>query len=85
MTRKREEIQCNEVIHCHKIYCCSVNTTFGIFSRGPLQSANGDDQALPSGMEADCDRNELAHPVSEICEELDNAISLIKIVPDKGN
>ncbi|NXO59486.1 SGO1 protein, partial [Aramus guarauna] len=55
-----------------------------VSSVGPLQSANGDYQALPSGMEADGDRNELAHTVSEICEESDNAISLIKIVPDKG-
>ncbi|KAM6210458.1 shugoshin 1 [Sarcoramphus papa] len=55
-----------------------------IRSVGPLQCADGDDQVLPSGMEADSDRNELAHSVSEICEESDNAISLIKIVPDKG-
>ncbi|XP_075601959.1 shugoshin 1 [Balearica regulorum gibbericeps] len=60
------------------------SVTGQVNSVGPLQSANGDDQAFPSGMEADSDRNELAHPVSEICEELDNAISLIKIVPDKG-
>ncbi|NXL62231.1 SGO1 protein, partial [Chordeiles acutipennis] len=51
---------------------------------GPLQSAGGDDRVLPSEMEADPDRNELAHSVSRICEESDNAISLIKIVPDKG-
>ncbi|XP_074939324.1 shugoshin 1 isoform X1 [Phalacrocorax aristotelis] len=55
-----------------------------IRSVGPLQCADGYDQVLPSGMEADSDRNELAHSVSEICEESDNAISLIKIVPDKG-
>ncbi|KAM6142198.1 shugoshin 1 [Phoenicopterus ruber ruber] len=55
-----------------------------IRSVGPLQCAEGDDQVLPSGMEADSDRNELAHSVSEMCEESDNAISLIKIVPDKG-
>ncbi|NXV91469.1 SGO1 protein, partial [Calonectris borealis] len=55
-----------------------------IRSVGPLHCADGDDQVLPSGMEADSDRNELAHSVSEICEESDNAISLIKIVPDKG-
>ncbi|NXS49323.1 SGO1 protein, partial [Balaeniceps rex] len=51
---------------------------------GPLRCADGDDQVFPSGMEADSDRNELAHSVSEICEESDNAISLIKTVPDKG-
>ncbi|KAM9387956.1 shugoshin 1 [Phaethornis superciliosus] len=55
-----------------------------IRSVGPLQCADGDDQVLPRGMEADNDRNELAHSVSEICEESDNAISLMKIVPDKG-
>ncbi|XP_059674862.1 shugoshin 1 [Gavia stellata] len=55
-----------------------------IRSIGPLQCADGVDQVLPSGMEADSDRNELAHSVSGICEESDNAISLIKIVPDKG-
>ncbi|NWI24626.1 SGO1 protein, partial [Sula dactylatra] len=55
-----------------------------IRSVGPLQCADGYDQILPSGMEADSDRNELAHSVSEICEESDNGISLIKIVPDKG-
>ncbi|NXU30798.1 SGO1 protein, partial [Thalassarche chlororhynchos] len=53
-------------------------------SVGPLQRADGHDQVLPGGMEADSDRNELAYSVSEICEESDNAISLIKIVPDKG-
>ncbi|XP_075561591.1 shugoshin 1 isoform X2 [Pelecanus crispus] len=55
-----------------------------IRSVGLLRCADGDDQVLPSGMEANSDRNELAHSVSEICEESDNAISLIKIVPDKG-
>ncbi|NWU50036.1 SGO1 protein, partial [Dromas ardeola] len=75
---------CSTVVHCHKIYCYLVNTTFGIFSRGLLQCADRNDQVLPSGMEADSDRNELAHSVSEICEESDNAVSLIKIVPDKG-
>ncbi|NWH49403.1 SGO1 protein, partial [Fregata magnificens] len=55
-----------------------------IHSVGHLQYADGYDQVLPSGMEADSDRNELAHSVSEICEESDNAISLIKMVPDKG-
>ncbi|NXH77601.1 SGO1 protein, partial [Hydrobates tethys] len=55
-----------------------------IRSVGPLQRADGDDQVLPGGMEADSDRNELTCSVSEICEESDGAISLIKIVPDKG-
>ncbi|XP_010282428.1 PREDICTED: shugoshin-like 1 [Phaethon lepturus] len=50
----------------------------------PLQCASGDDRVLPSGMEADSGRNEPAHFMSEICEESDNAFSLIKIVPDKG-
>ncbi|NXL44116.1 SGO1 protein, partial [Podilymbus podiceps] len=72
------------VIHCHKIYCYSVNITFGVFSRGPLQSADGDDQVLPRGTEADSDRNELSRSVSEICEESDSAVSLIKMAPDKG-
>ncbi|XP_032864403.2 shugoshin 1 isoform X2 [Tyto alba] len=49
-----------------------------------LQCAHRDDQVLPSGMEADSDRNELAQSLSDICEESDNAISLIGIVPDKG-
>ncbi|KAF1462715.1 Shugoshin 1, partial [Pygoscelis antarcticus] len=71
------------VIHCHKIILL-FSKCLGIFSRGPLQCADGDDQVLPSGMEADSGRNELAHSVSEICEESGNAISLIKIVPDKG-
>ncbi|KAM9231000.1 shugoshin 1 [Leptosomus discolor] len=60
-------------------------------SVGLLQCANGDDQVLPRGMEADSDRmeadserNELAHCLSEVCEESDNAISLIKTVQDKG-
>ncbi|NXJ60179.1 SGO1 protein, partial [Rostratula benghalensis] len=51
---------------------------------GLLQCTDGDYQPLPSGIEADNDRHELAHSVSEICEESDNVISLIKIVPDKG-
>ncbi|NXX83723.1 SGO1 protein, partial [Urocolius indicus] len=75
---------CNEVIHCHKMYCYSLRTTFSVFSRGPLQCADGDDHVFPSGMEADSNRNELSHSVSEICEESDNATSLIKTVPDKG-
>ncbi|NWX49062.1 SGO1 protein, partial [Steatornis caripensis] len=55
-----------------------------ICSVGPLQCADRDNQVLPRGMEADSDRNELAHSVSEICEESDSAISLTKIVPGKG-
>ncbi|NXW01297.1 SGO1 protein, partial [Fregetta grallaria] len=55
-----------------------------IRSVGPLQRADGGDRVFPSGMKADGDRNELAYFVSELCEESDNAISLIKIVPDKG-
>ncbi|NXA22499.1 SGO1 protein, partial [Ibidorhyncha struthersii] len=62
----------------------SSNVIGQIHSVGLLQCADGDDQVLPSGTEADGDRNELAHSVSEICEESDNAVSLIKIVPDKG-
>ncbi|XP_010207992.1 shugoshin 1 [Colius striatus] len=53
-------------------------------SVGPLQCADGDDHVFPSGMEADSNRNELSHSVSEICEESDNATSLIKTVSDKG-
>ncbi|NXN48327.1 SGO1 protein, partial [Rhinoptilus africanus] len=62
----------------------SSNVAGQIRSVGLLQCADRDDQILPSGMEADSDRNELAHSVSEICEESDNAFSLIKIVPDTG-
>ncbi|KAM6134710.1 shugoshin 1 [Pterocles gutturalis] len=62
----------------------SSSVTGQIHSVEPLQCADGGGQVLPSGMEADSDRNELAHSVSEICEESDNAVSLIKIVPDKG-
>ncbi|KAM9572641.1 shugoshin 1 isoform 1-T1 [Guaruba guarouba] len=49
-----------------------------------LQCADGNDQVLPSGMEADSNKNELTHAVSETCEESNNAISSNKIVPDKG-
>ncbi|NXP48976.1 SGO1 protein, partial [Heliornis fulica] len=51
---------------------------------GPLESGDGQHQAFPSGMEANSDRNDLACPVPEICQELDNAISLIKKVSDEG-
>ncbi|XP_053915216.1 shugoshin 1 isoform X1 [Cuculus canorus] len=53
-------------------------------SVGPLQHTNGSDQLIPSGMELDSNRNGLSHSVSESREESDNAISLLKIVPDKG-
>ncbi|NWI71209.1 SGO1 protein, partial [Todus mexicanus] len=76
-----EETQCNEVVHYPKIYCYSVKATFAVFSRGSLRCA---EQVLPSGVEADGDRNELAHPVADICEESDSAISLVKMVPDEG-
>ncbi|XP_074705638.1 shugoshin 1 [Strix aluco] len=62
----------------------SSSVTGQMCSVGPLQGADGGDQVLPSGMEADSDRNELGHSVSEICEESDSAISLIRIVPGKG-
>ncbi|NXS98117.1 SGO1 protein, partial [Jacana jacana] len=55
-----------------------------IHSIGLLQCTDGDDHLLPSGTEADNDRHELSYSVSEICEESDNAISSIEIVPDKG-
>lgn len=61
-----------------KYYLC-------IFSRGPLQCADENDKIVSSWMEADSDRNELAHAASETCEESDTVTSLIKIVPDKGN
>ncbi|XP_014793273.1 PREDICTED: shugoshin-like 1 [Calidris pugnax] len=61
----------------------SSNVVGQIDSVGLLQCPDGDDQLLPSGIEADNDRHELTHSVSEICEESDNAVSLIKIVPDK--
>ncbi|NXK26263.1 SGO1 protein, partial [Arenaria interpres] len=61
----------------------SSNVIGQIHSVGLLQCPDGDDQLLPSGIEADNDRHELTHSVSEICEESDNAVSLIKIVPDK--
>ncbi|XP_065485769.1 shugoshin 1 [Caloenas nicobarica] len=55
-----------------------------ICSVGPLQCADVNDKIVPSWMEADSDRNELAYAASEICEESDTATSLIKIVPDEG-
>ncbi|NXY19738.1 SGO1 protein, partial [Atrichornis clamosus] len=59
-------------------FCCSVNTTFGIFSRGPLKCAGEDGPELPSGTEAGGDRNSL----SKTCMESD--ISLSKIIPNEG-
>ncbi|XP_009937129.2 shugoshin 1 [Opisthocomus hoazin] len=70
---------------------CSISANQRVLSSVLQNSSNVlgqicsvDDQVLPSGMEADSDRNELAHSVSEICEESENAISLIGMVPDKG-
>ncbi|NXA63261.1 SGO1 protein, partial [Mohoua ochrocephala] len=57
-----------------------VNTTFGIFSRGPLKSVLEDGPALPSGVEAGGDRNSL----SKICVESDSDISFTKIIPSEG-
>lgn len=81
LTGKREETQCNETVPCHKFYCCSVNTTFGIFSRGPLKCVLEDNTVLPSGIEAGGDRNSL----SKICVESDSDISFTKIIPSEGN
>ncbi|XP_025933926.1 shugoshin 1 isoform X2 [Apteryx rowi] len=53
---------------------CSVRSPF----------ANGDNCILRREMEADSDGNEPAHSMSEICQESENTISLIKLVPDKG-
>ncbi|XP_062423815.1 shugoshin 1 [Rhea pennata] len=50
----------------------------------PSPFANGDDCVLQSEMEADSGGNKLAYSMSEICQESENAISLIKTVPDKG-
>ncbi|XP_068791503.1 shugoshin 1 isoform X2 [Struthio camelus] len=46
--------------------------------------ANGDDRGLQREMEADNAGNEQARSMLEVCQESENAISLIKIVPDKG-
>ncbi|NWV21062.1 SGO1 protein, partial [Origma solitaria] len=58
----------------------SLNTTFGIFSRGPLKCAHEDGPVLPSGMEAGGDRNS----VSKICVESDSDVSFTKIIPSEG-
>ncbi|NWW09466.1 SGO1 protein, partial [Oreocharis arfaki] len=57
-----------------------VNTTFGIFSRGPLKCVLEDGPVLPSGMEAGGDRNSL----SKICVESDSDISFTRIIPSEG-
>ncbi|NXL75207.1 SGO1 protein, partial [Leptocoma aspasia] len=62
------------------LYCCSVNTTFAIFSRGPLMCVLEDGTVLPSGLEAGGDRNSL----SKICVESDSDISFTKIIPSEG-
>ncbi|XP_008940091.1 PREDICTED: shugoshin-like 1 [Merops nubicus] len=47
--------------------------------------AKGKDIQLPqSRVGADDDRNELAHTVVDICEESDKDLSLLTVVPDKG-
>ncbi|NXM00392.1 SGO1 protein, partial [Tyrannus savana] len=57
-----------------------INTAFGIFSRGPLQCADGDDPVLPSRTEDCSDRNSW----SKMCVESDSDISLTKIIPNRG-
>ncbi|NXK62972.1 SGO1 protein, partial [Sylvietta virens] len=57
-----------------------INTTFGIFSRGPLKCVLEDGPVRPSGMEAGGDRNSL----SKICVESDSDISFTKIIPSEG-
>ncbi|NXU43945.1 SGO1 protein, partial [Drymodes brunneopygia] len=57
-----------------------INTTSGIFSRGPLKFVLEDGPVLPSGMEAVGDRNSL----SKICVESDNDVSFTKIIPSEG-
>ncbi|NWT12870.1 SGO1 protein, partial [Vireo altiloquus] len=56
-----------------------VNTTFGIFSRGPQKCVPEDGPVLPRGMEAGGDRNSL----SKICVESDSDISFTKIIPSE--
>ncbi|NXD35906.1 SGO1 protein, partial [Copsychus sechellarum] len=73
-------IDYNETVPHNKIYCCSVNTTFAIFSRVPLKCVPDNGPILPSGMEADGDRNSL----SRICVESDSDISFTKIIPNEG-
>ncbi|NXI24508.1 SGO1 protein, partial [Sterrhoptilus dennistouni] len=58
----------------------AINTTFGIFSRGPLKCVLEDGPVLPSGMEAGGDRNSM----SKICVESDSDISFTKIIPSEG-
>ncbi|NXP32895.1 SGO1 protein, partial [Leiothrix lutea] len=58
----------------------AVNTTFGIFSRGPLKRVFEDGLVLPSGMEAGGDRNSL----SKTCVESNSDTSFTKIIPSEG-
>ncbi|XP_009693495.1 PREDICTED: shugoshin-like 1 [Cariama cristata] len=62
----------------------SSNVIGQIRSVGPLQCADGGDRVRPSGIEADRNRNKLAHSVSQLRKKSDNAISLFKVVPGKG-
>ncbi|XP_010221636.1 PREDICTED: shugoshin-like 1 [Tinamus guttatus] len=45
---------------------------------------NGDDRLLRREVETAGDGNELAQSMSEICQESENGISLVKTFPDKG-
>ncbi|NWR04765.1 SGO1 protein, partial [Paradoxornis webbianus] len=58
----------------------AINTTFDIFSRGPLKCVLEDGPVLPSGMEAGGDRNSL----SKICVESNSDTSFTKIIPSEG-
>ncbi|NXY65807.1 SGO1 protein, partial [Callaeas wilsoni] len=57
-----------------------INTTFGIFCRGPLKCLLEDGPVLSSGMEAGGDRNSL----SKICVESDSDVAFTKVIPSKG-
>ncbi|KAM6104186.1 uncharacterized protein LJ206_018518 [Theristicus caerulescens] len=50
---------------------------------GLPQCAAGDGEILGSEMEIDSNRNEPSHFISEVCQQADNAISLMKMAPDK--
>ncbi|NXR29370.1 SGO1 protein, partial [Cinclus mexicanus] len=71
---------CNETVPCNKLYCCSVNSTFAVFSRVPLKCVLEDGHVLPSGTEAGGDRNSL----SSICVESHSDTSFTKIIPSEG-
>ncbi|NWR45478.1 SGO1 protein, partial [Regulus satrapa] len=71
---------CNKTVACNKLYCSSVNSTFDIFSRGPLKCVLEDSPVLTSGMEAGGDRNSL----SKISVESDSDISFTRIIPSEG-